>query len=470
MHGLLRLVFYGGLFLLALDNRLSPLRGIRYYAATDPELFRSYGLIDLLGIPYIAPEIILVIIGLTSVAWIFAAIGLWSRVSAILTAAGATFLHGMFLGSNALNHNWFLPVYGLIALCFARTNDRWSVDYYLKKWRHKGTQKPEGALADTGFARKLFLVLAVGFYFTAGLTKLADAGPGWADGHTIGYFALERGAAHPLGPLLAQNLWLCTVLAVGSLALELGAPAALFSRRARYALVGGWALMHLGIRWSIGPNYYENMLCFPLLIDWRGARAVVPRQAGRGTLTAVATASLLFPLILAVPLLKLFWWPVTNVYMYASYFSHSKDIRANYPRTDYHDAAAAQRIARSYLEARPSIEATEHFAFLATLRLAGGNAEPFYFENVPGIATYKQWILTVVRPVLIEDIAAKPPGRIDYDPARSQSPAQRLLLDYLPLLRKHADPWRLKGYQRLELTYPLREGPVVVASVRLSRE
>jgi hypothetical protein len=128
MHGLLRFVFYAGLFLLARDYHLSPLRGIEFYEATSPELFRSYGLVRLLGIPYIEPHILHLVIAATSVAWIMAAIGLFSRASAVATAVGAVFLHGMFLGSNAFNHNWFLSSYALIAMCFVRTRDPWSVD------------------------------------------------------------------------------------------------------------------------------------------------------------------------------------------------------------------------------------------------------------------------------------------------------------------------------------------------------
>jgi hypothetical protein len=74
VHGLLRFTIYAGLFLLSLDFRLSPFRAIQYCEATSPELFRTYGLIDLLGIPYIDPEIVRAIIFAT------AAPGSWLRL------------------------------------------------------------------------------------------------------------------------------------------------------------------------------------------------------------------------------------------------------------------------------------------------------------------------------------------------------------------------------------------------------
>jgi hypothetical protein len=70
-------------------------------------------------------------------------------------------------------------------------------------------------------------------------------------------------------------------------------------------------------------------------------------------------------------------------------------------------------------------------------------------------------------PVLIEDFATKPPGMVEHEPDGPVFPAQRLLLDYLPVFRQHADPGLLRSYERLELTYPLESGQVAIASVRL---
>ncbi len=61
----------------------------------------------------------------------------------IVTLIGVFFLHGMFLGSNTFNHNWFLTMYAFIVLCFARTNDAWSVDYHLSKIRRRRTRKSD---------------------------------------------------------------------------------------------------------------------------------------------------------------------------------------------------------------------------------------------------------------------------------------------------------------------------------------
>lgn len=494
MHGVLRCVFYALLFRLTYANVKSPLRGVELYEQTDPALFRPYGLIDLLGIPYLDPEVLSIVATITGVAMLFAAMGFLSRTSAIVTAIGFVFLHGMYLGSNSLNHYWFLSMYAVVALCFTRTNDQWSVDYYIKEWR--GTlRESRPTLADTGLARKVFLVLTVGFYFGAGISKLFTAGPIWANGHLIAYFATVQHVG-PISTFVAENYWLCNILGGLSFFLEVGAPLALIGKKTRMLFILGWTGMHLGIWLSVGPKYWGNILCFCLLIDWgglaRSVKAQFPRlmrvpwrmveqltlpsalskkieeiSAQRASVGAMVGTFLLV-LVSTVSLGQVFWWPLTNVYMYCSYFSFPHDIRADYPTQDYQEVVSAQAIARSYWETMPPIEATEYFSFLFRLRFAGDDTEPLEFSTVPGVSSRKQWILTVARPVLIEDFATKPQGRIAFDPLDPDYPAQRLLRQYLPILRKHLEPEVLEQYDRVELTYPLKEGRVAIASVSLA--
>ena len=488
LHGALRFLVYGTLLLSALfQSNKSPIRGFQYYEATDPRLFRSYGLVKLLYIPYIAPEYLQIAIAIVILAWFCAAIGLFTRLSMIVTAVGVFFLHGMFLGSNAFNHNWFLPMYAMIALCFARTNDAWSVDYHLSKIRHRRTRKSDrpATIADTGFARQLFLVCAVGFYFAAGMSKLHTAGLAWGNGHLIQYFA-ESHNVQPLGPLLANNLWLSMISAVISLCLELGAIAALFSRKARFILVLGWLSLHVGIRYSLGLKYIQNIICLALLVDWSATAATAKQWliAGKrklqskrfslsisrfnppykdnnnvsGTLAGVIGGTCLILLMAAVALGQIFWWPFTTVYMYSSNFSGYRDIRADYPRREYYNVPSVQKIAREFLDTQPSIEATEYLAFRVCLRLAGDRQQPFYLvDNSIGVPEWKQWILTIARPILIEDLATKPLNQIEFNPDRPEYPAQKFLANYAPILRDRLSPEIWQQYDRLELVYPLEK-------------
>jgi hypothetical protein len=495
LHGALRFFLYATLLLSALfQSNKSPIRGFWYYEATDPKLFRTYGLVKLLHIPYLEPVYIRIVIILVICAWFCAAIGLFTRISTVVTAIGVFFLHGIFLGSNAFNHAWFLTMYAFIALCFARTNDRWSVDYYLKKYfrkkiRHNQHRPKKITLADTGFARQLFLVFAVGFYFAAGLSKLHNAGLAWTNGHLIQYFA-EMYNEPPLGSILANSLFLSQLSAVISLLFELGAIAALFSRQARLILVLGWIGMHIGIRFSLGPRYIQNIICLTLLIDWRRAAIAVkqwlvtakkkllssklqPPRAKKptqkplhrskakiiGTIPGIVGGTCLIVLMASVALGQIFWWPLTTVYMYSSNYSNLGDIRADYPRKDYYNPAKLQKIAREF-RSPSAIEATQYLVFRVCLRLTGRGNKPLYLFDATesystGVPKWKQFILTVARPVIIEDLASKPLQKIAFDPNHPEYPAQKFLLDYAPILRNHVAPNIWQKYDRIELVYPV---------------
>ena len=496
LHGALRFFLYATLLLSALfQSNKSPIRGFWYYEATEPKLFRTYGVVKLLHIPYLEPVYIRILIILVIGAWFCAAIGLFTRISTVITAIGVFSLHGIFLGSNAFNHAWFLTMYAFIALCFARTNDAWSVDYYLKKYfrkkiRHTSQDRSKKiTLADTGFARQLFLVFAVGFYFAAGLSKLHNAGLAWTNGHLIQYFA-EMYNEPPLGSILANSLFLSQLSAIISLLFELGAIAALFSRQARLILVLGWIGMHIGIRYSLGPRYIQNIICLTLLIDWRMMAIAVqqwlvtvkkkllssklqlprakksaqkPLQRSKskviGTIPGIVGGTCLIVLMASVALGQIFWWPLTTVYMYSSNYSKLQDIRADYPRKDYYNPAKLQKIAREF-RSPSAIEATQYLVFRVCLRLTGRGNKPLYLFDATesystGVPKWKQFILTVVRPVIIEDLASKPLQKIEFDPNHPEYPAQKFLLDYAPILRNHVAQDILQKYDRIELVYPI---------------
>ena len=482
VSGRLRLVFYTGLLLLAFRDEKSPIRGYADYSRVDPELFRVYGLMDWLGVPYLSPSTVLVIIAALILCWIAAAIGLFTRLSMIATALLFVFLHGLFLGSNAFNHNWFVPMYAVVAMAFASPSREWSVDGWLYCGDGHVAETSAGA-GRSGLARWAFLVLVVGFYFAAGVGKLQTSGFAWADGHTIGYFAGERGDLTLFGDLVASQPMLSQMAAILALSFELGAVLALLSPTYRYVMLAGWTAMHLGINLVMGPDYWENVWCFILLVNWGTAGATlrevvdverlgvspdwfrsstpVTNAPSRWT---VGLTSCLFPLVATVAFVPLFWWPLTNTYMYCSYFSREYGIRGDHALAVYRDPHQVQHLARSYLREPPPIEAMEYFAYRAALRVSRNDGSVEHIHAPPGTADRKQFLLTVARPVLVRDLASKPDGRLEFDPRSQRLPAQRFLEDYVQVFRRHTavDEW-LEG-DRLELTYLLdeRDGTEVV--------
>jgi len=477
LDGRLRLGVYGALLLLALSMWKSPLRGVALYAGTDPALFRPHGAIEALGFPWISAGVLIALAALTGVSWLCAAIGLGGRWSAIITAAGATTLHGYCWGTSAFNHNYTLPIYVLAALCFAAPDPEWSCDAWIRRslgW----SERSRTGLGATGFARMLALVFVVTFYFCAGIAKLQTSGLAWADGHTIAWWSEEDVHERPAAALLQEQKWLCAPLATLTLIFEVGAPLALFARL-RPIFVMGWIAMHAGILLIMGPRYYENIVCFALLFDWRAVRArgiaglfadpAAPAASWRSlpisARVAVALGTAVVAGALCVALLGVSWWPVSNIYMYSAYYSRDHGIRAGEPLEAYRDPVHAQRIARRFRDERLSFDAMEHLPRMAELRLVSDGAPPLRLPAGVGAASPKQWDLVVELPVLVADLTHKPHGLIGAHHGGPDAPANRFLRDLLPVIRRSIAVWR--DYERVELVYELEEGLVAIGSAPL---
>ncbi len=118
--------------------------------------------------------------------------------------------------------------------------------------RTKADDAPHGRY---GWALRAMSAVTVVAYFLAGLAKLKISGVAWAHGDVLRVHIaydnlrkLELGSVHsPLGAWLVQAGWLFPPLALGSLALELGGPLALFHRGVARIWCAGLWLFHLGV-------------------------------------------------------------------------------------------------------------------------------------------------------------------------------------------------------------------------------
>jgi len=105
-----------------------------------------------------------------------------------------------------------------------------------------------------GWPIRLLCLATVVTYLLSGIAKLRFSGADWFDPDTlathIGYSATRMetigGRLPPLARPILQQQWLIGPMAVGAIAVELGAPLALTSRRARNLWVPAALLFHLG--------------------------------------------------------------------------------------------------------------------------------------------------------------------------------------------------------------------------------
>jgi HTTM domain len=146
-------------------------------------------------------------------------------------------------------HTENLLVLHVLVLGVAASADAFSLD---------GRARPHGFIAEDGrygWPIRLMCLLTILTYLVAGSTKLQNAGLEWVTGDVLrNYIAYdnlrkaELGDSYSwLGARLVAEGWLFKPLAVLTLAVELGAPLALFSKvSARLRVAAAWCF-HVGI-------------------------------------------------------------------------------------------------------------------------------------------------------------------------------------------------------------------------------
>jgi len=144
-------------------------------------------------------------------------------------------------------HTENLMVLQLLVLACARASDAWALDASARPH-----VDPHGRY---GAPIRLLAAITVATYVIAGVTKLGESGLSWVTSDVLrNYVAYdnlrkaELGDVHSgLGVWMVRHAWLFPPLAAVSLAIELGAPLALFNARiAKLWCVAAWSF-HLGV-------------------------------------------------------------------------------------------------------------------------------------------------------------------------------------------------------------------------------
>lgn len=108
---------------------------------------------------------------------------------------------------------------------------------------------------DPALVLRAMLVATAAAYVVSGLAKLRNGGWDWVSGdalaHQVAFDNLRKaviGAPHsPLGAALVPHAWVFAPMALGALAVELGAPVVLLGRRAPVAWAAAAWLFHVGV-------------------------------------------------------------------------------------------------------------------------------------------------------------------------------------------------------------------------------
>ncbi len=138
-------------------------------------------------------------------------------------------------------------------------------------WLLAGGESPGGAARAAAVTRGAVAAP----YVLAGLAKILADGGAWLGGDALALVLVEH-AEGPLAPLrlwVAQQPWLCALMGLTTVIVELAAPVMLLPRL-RWPWVLTAAAMHLGIAALMGYVYADWVM---ILVAISGTRCLAPR-------------------------------------------------------------------------------------------------------------------------------------------------------------------------------------------------
>ena len=282
--GLCRAGFFGSFYVLFLART-----DLRWYALFPPEFYQPRSFFAWLSLPTPSWAAMAWLVTAFEISVILAALGLLTRL-ATLTA----FVLGLYVLGLQFNYGYLhwahaiVPVaMGIFAL--APCGDALSLDALLGRIIR-------GKAADTGgqyrWPIQLVRLVFVTVFLAAGLAKLRQAGLEWVLSDTLRNYFLENqyvfrleggaGWSHLLADWLIARPGLCRLLAVVALAVELSAPAALFSRYARRWLIPALFAFQIGNALLLYQDFlFAYLGLYPFWIRWeRPSTTIQPLESG----------------------------------------------------------------------------------------------------------------------------------------------------------------------------------------------
>ncbi|MFE1872683.1 hypothetical protein ACFW9N_17510 [Streptomyces sp. NPDC059496] len=446
---------------------------------TERTFYTPVGVLRLLGIRWVRPQLLALVAKLTVVVWIAAAAGLLQPVTGALTFLGFAFLHAVNAGALGANHSTHSALYALLCMSFSVSYD-FSLDGLLAQHTAWPRLVAEDSVLTSGFAPALLLVILAYTLFAGGVAKVRYGWSGWRDGTALRFY-LEQSAPVARWPwisrLMIDSPALCRAAAWGTLVLELGAVAAVVSSEMRLPLILGWVGLHLGILCVMMPAYWVQMWCYLLLLDWPWLLSLVTdgdpvhsavSDGGAGAVVLTALGCLFAAALGYVLVTESEQWPFTSVPMYSN-GTPAADRMPLPARSELHERAL--RAARGRHKAWQRAWVDDEFTEDIWVRPAAEGEEPqrlFHFLHERGTGTFVRWsqYAKVVREIAIEDVAAKPADQPDHSDADQVYPATRFLRLVAPLVRDALPDW--ERYEALELICRTECGGVVIARAELA--
>ena len=281
--GLCRAGFFGSFYLLFLTRV-----DLRWYALFPPGFHQPRSFFAWLALPVPSWDVMGWLVTAFEISVILAALGLLTRLATVTAFVLGLYVLGLQFNYGYLHwaHAIVPIVTGILAL--SSCGDAWSLDALIRRAAAGKVAHPGGQYR---WPVQLVRLLFVTVFLAAGLAKLRQAGLDWLLSDTLRNYLLENqyvfrseggaGWSHALADWLIARPGLCRALAAGTLGVELSAPAALFSGRARLWLIPLLLLFQIGNALLLYQDFLFAYLGLYLFWTSWGKEGPNERQPGK---------------------------------------------------------------------------------------------------------------------------------------------------------------------------------------------
>jgi hypothetical protein len=202
------------------------------------------------------------------VSLLMSTLGIFSFLTTKTSLLMVLFYEGLVRSFGHFNHDEMVALYFLVVLAFVPCGDDFSIDHWMRR-KHPGQP-----LFAYGFPIFLMQVILAWSYFSSALVKLRVAGMKYFSPDNLPVLAIIHSLDNLHDTSFRWAFWLpqvrsiLPVLVVLVLVWELLFPLAIFSRRARWVLLGFGILFHLSTVPFMNLFFPFQLAMYLIFVDW----------------------------------------------------------------------------------------------------------------------------------------------------------------------------------------------------------
>lgn len=210
--------------------------------------------IEILGMGPPSESLAHTLLGILTVAFVMAIVGLFTRTATLVVAVLGVFWWGLAYSFGQAHHEKISLAFALIVLPFSPCGARVSLDALIRRWRRRSN--PQTSDLATWPIRVIQLSIAMTYLFAGG-SKLMISGLEWMNGYTLqGIMSNER---DPMAIAIANDVVIARAASIAVITLQATFPLVFLHRHLRWIYVPGTIAFHLGAWITMNPGPYYSL-------------------------------------------------------------------------------------------------------------------------------------------------------------------------------------------------------------------